>query len=147
MKTLVRISGLLTGVILLSALAPGPSPAAHADPAGVAIHVDTIDHMNLVLRQIDNQRQAMPQTPIQVVMIGAAVRALVEGATDPGGGAYAAQLEQLIAEGVEIYACGNTMTTFELEPDELTFGVEVVSVGLAALTALQLEHGYAYLKL
>jgi intracellular sulfur oxidation DsrE/DsrF family protein len=122
-------------------------PPAQAETAGVAIQVDAIEHMNLVLRQIDNQRRAMPGTPIQVVMIGAAVRALVEGATDPGGGVYAAQLEQLLAEGVQIFACGNTLSTFNLNQDELTLGVEVVPVGLAALTALQLEHGYAYLKL
>lgn len=135
----------LAMVLALCSLLVGP--VASAEPSGVAIHVDSNAHMNLILRQIGNQRRAMPGTPIKVVMIADAVRALVDGATDPGGGAYAAQLEQLIAEGVQIFACGNTLTTFQLDPDELVFGVEVVPVGLAALTTLQLEHGYAYLRL
>ena len=121
----------------------------YADPTGpgVVFHLDTDAHMNRALRQIAHQLDATPDTPIHIVMIAGSVNAVLEGAKDPNGGLYSAQMEQLLAGGVRIFACENTLDSFNKTPDDLTFGIETVRSGIVALTERQLTQHFAYQKL
>lgn len=126
----------------------GGSPDAEAQPArGVAFHLDSDEHMNRAFRQITRQLEAMPNNPIEVIMVASAVNALLEGAKDDNGGLYSAQFEQLLAEGVIIYACETTLLSFNKTVDDVAFGVSTVPSGIVKLSQLQIHHNYAYQKL
>ena len=114
---------------------------------GVAVHLDSIAHINRAIRQVERLVDAHPGTPVQLILIASAVEPALEGAMDKNGGLYSAQLEQLLAKGVGIFACETTLISLSKRPDELTFGVDTVPSGIAELARLQLESDYAYLKL
>ena len=132
------LAAMLTAIALLPA-------AARAEPEwpGVAFHLDNDDDANLALRRVAMQLKAYPEVPVRIVLIGAGVRPAIDGATDPHGG----RLEQLLAAGVRIFACENTMDSINITEDELAFGIETVRAGIPELTRLQLGLNYAYIKL
>ncbi|GEM_PF-172966 len=113
----------------------------------VAFHIESDDHMNQKLRQITRHIEAHPSIPVRVILIAGGVRAVLDGASDPNGGFFSAQLEQLLAKNVRIFACENTLRSFNKSLDDLTFGIETVPSGIAELGRLQFELGFAYLKL
>lgn len=135
-----RLRGLLFALAVLL-------PSAGFAETGVAFHVDSGENINQTLRQIDKQVQAMPDVPVRVILIAGALDAAVEGATDPNGGLYSAQVEQLLAAGVRIFACETTMITNNISHDQLAFGIETVAAGVPELIRLQMEEGFTYLKI
>lgn len=114
---------------------------------GVVFHLDSDEHMNRALRQVARQVDHMPGVEVRLVLIASSVKAAVEGATDPHGGVYSAQMEQLLAAGVRIFACETTMMAYNIAAESLSFGVETVPSGIVEITRLQLTNDYAYLKL
>lgn len=139
------LQAIIAGVLLI--LAATVAPAAYAEPAGVAFHLDSNHHLNRAIRQVSRHQEASPDVPVRVILIAEGVDAAVEGATDSNGGLYSAQIEQLLANGVRVFACENTMTSFNLTEDDLTFGVETVKSGVAELGRLQVQLGFGYIKL
>lgn len=143
-RQLTRAAPLLVLGWLMIAL---PAFSADTVPSGVAFHIDSDEHMNRALRQISRHLEAHPSVPIRVILIANGVNPSLDGATDPNGGLYSAQMEQLLAQGVRIFACENTLSSFNKTPDDLTFGIETVPSGIAELGRLQFELGFAYIKL
>lgn len=141
-----RLARALVSVVLAALLATAAATSIAA-PRGVVFHLDTDQHMNQTLRQIGKQLEATPGLPIRVVLISGALRAAVEGATDDNGGLYSAQIEQLLAGGVRIFACETTMISTNVSVDDLAFGIETVEAGVPELTRLQIEEGFVYQKL
>lgn len=123
------------------------SMGAQAETRGVAFHLDRLDHMNRSILQVSRHLQGNANTPVTVVFIGDAVHALLEGATDSHGGAYSAQLEQLLAQGAELYACSNTLESLARTDADLILGADTVPSGIAELGRLQVEEDYGYIKL
>ena len=124
------------------------SGASSADVVrGIAFHIDTDAHMNRSLRQVSRHLEGNPDIPIRVILIAGGVRPAIDGAEDPNGGLYSAQIEQLLAQNVRIFACENTLTSFNYSPDDLTFGVETVPSGIAELGRLQVTEHFGYIKL
>ena len=66
-------------------------------------------------------------------MIAEGVKPAIDGAVDANGGKYSAQMEQLLASGIRIFACEATLNFYNLTEDDLAFGVETVPSGVAAL--------------
>lgn len=56
-----------------------------------------------------------------------------------------ANLVAMIKLGVRVCVCNNAMKANEIEPDELTPGVEIVPAGVVELIDLQ-NDGWAYIK-
>ena len=135
----------LSRLVMLLYLFSGPS---YADAiAGIAFHVDTDEHMNRSLRQISRHLEGNPDVPIRVILIAGGVQAALEGAKDPNGGLYSAQIEQLLAQNVRIFACENTLRSFNHSTNDLTFGIETVPSGIAELGRLQVKEQFGYIKL
>ncbi|EED34172.1 hypothetical signal peptide protein [Luminiphilus syltensis NOR5-1B] len=141
-RLLLRLMNPLLLTLLLVAAIP-----ASAEKPGVAVHLDELEHMNRALRQIERQREAAPGLPIHVIMVAGAVHALIDGSKDENGGLFSAQLEQLLAQDIRLFACLNTLDAFNKTEDDLSLGVETVRSGVAALTDRQLNDGFAYIKL
>ena len=143
-----KMTALLVPLLIISLWVVTPFAEVKAEaPAGVVFHVASENAMNQTLRQITKQVEAMPDTPVRVVLISGALGAAVEGATDENGGLYSAQLEQLLAAGVRIFACETTMISTNVSEDELAFGIETVESGVPELVRLQFEENYIYVKL
>jgi intracellular sulfur oxidation DsrE/DsrF family protein len=55
-------------------------------------------------------------------------------------------VEDLQSKGVRFEACGNTMATLKIKPEQLDDGIVVVPSGMAELARLQAREGYVYIK-
>ena len=143
----LRAPALTLFLITASFLGCVEAIAQSSSNQGVAVHLDSITHINRAIRQVERLVDAHPGTPVRLILIASAVEPALEGAMDKNGGLYSAQLEQLLAKGVGIFACETTLISLSKRPEELTFGVDTVSSGIAELARLQLESDYAYLKL
>jgi len=128
------------------ALAPGICSADTERP-GVVFHLDSETSMNRMLAQVARHHSFNPDIDTRVVLIGNGVKPALEGAEDANGGQYSAQMEQLMASGIRIFACEATLNYYNLTEDNLTFGVETVPSGVAALGRLQAREGWGYIKL
>ena len=144
---LLRAPALTLFLVTASFLGCVETIAQSLSTQGVAVHLDSITHINRAIRQVERLVDAHPGTPVRLILIASAVEPALEGAMDKNGGLYSAQLEQLLAKGVGIFACETTLTSLSKRPEELTFGVDTVPSGIAELARLQLESDFAYLKL
>lgn len=131
----------------LALLAPMHVISDEASEPGIVFHVDSDQKMNRILRQIARHHAGNPTIPARVILIAEGVRPAMEGAVDANGGDYSAQMEQLLMSGVRIFACENTLTSFNLSSDDLALGIETVPSGVAELGRLQAKEGWGYIKL
>ena len=138
-------------LLILTLLACLPlSPAirsADTDAPGVVFHLDSETTMNRMLAQVARHHAFNPDIEARVILIGNGVKPALEGAKDANGGQYSAQMEQLMASGIRIFACEATLNYYNLTEDNLAFGVETVPSGVAALGRLQAREGWGYIKL
>ena len=142
MKTIAWLKFLvLTGFVI-----SGIQLSSAAEPAGVVYHIDSSERAVMAMRNIANHRKVYPELSIVVVALADGVRFLLDGTKDARGNSYAAMVEPLAMDGVTFKACGNTLTAISLDADDLSFGVEVVTSGVAEIGRLQLEEDYAYIK-
>jgi len=124
---------------LLACLTLSPAiRSADTEGPGVVFHLDSETSMNRMLAQVARH---------SVILIGNGVKPALEGAEDANGGQYSAQMEQLMASGIRIFACEATLNYYNLTEDDLAFGVETVPSGVAALGRLQAREGWGYIKL
>ena len=121
--------------------------SADAQTPGVVFHLDSETSMNRMLAQVARHHAFNPDIETRVIPIGDGVKPAIEGAEDANGGQYSAQMEQLMASGIRLFACEATLNYYNLTEDDLAFGVETVPSGVAALGRLQAREGWGYLKL
>ena len=121
--------------------------SAQATEFGVIFHIDSEDRMNHMLRQISRHHAYNPSIPTRVILIAGAVKPALDGAADSNGGSYSAQIEQLLISGIRIFACENTLSSYNLTTEDLAFGIESVPSGIAEISRLQVRKRWAYIKL
>ena len=138
---------LLTLLACLALIISITAGSGEASPPGIVFHVDSDQKMNRILRQIARHQAGNPTIPSRVILIAEGVRPAMEGAVDANGGDYSAQMEQLLMSGVRIFACENTLTSFNLSSNDLALGIETVPSGVAELGRLQVKEGWGYIKL
>ena len=138
---------LLIACSVVASAGQAATPSDTQTRGGVVFHLDTDANMNRALRQVARQVDHMPNVEVRVVLIASGVNAAIEGAVDANGGLYSAQIEQLLAAGVRLFACETTMLAYNISDDDLAFGIETVPSGIVELTRLQLVDSYAYQKL
>ena len=135
-------------VTLLASLMLSPAiRSADAEAPGVVFHLDSDTSMNRMLAQVARHHSFNTDIETRVILIGNGVKPALEGAKDVNGGQYSAQMEQLMALGIRIFACEATLNYYNLTEDNLAFGVETIPSGVAALGRLQAREGWGYIKL
>ena len=137
---------LMLALLSCLTLTPGAGYADTGAP-GVVFHLDSEMRMNRMLAQVARHHAFNPDIETRVILIAEGVRPAIEGAEDANGGQYSAQMEQLMASGIRIFACKATLNYFTLTEDDLAFGVETVPSGVATLGRLQAREGWGYIKL
>jgi intracellular sulfur oxidation DsrE/DsrF family protein len=115
--------------------------SSHAVP-GVVFHLDEGDpaRLGLVLTNIANLLVELGDTTeIELVANGPGVAGVLVGS------AHAARVEELLARGVTVVGCANSLSEQGISKDRLLRGVGVVPSGVGELVARQRER-WAYLR-
>ena len=144
-----RLLGLGAVVGVAGTAQAGETPAA-APSTGkverVAYHLDSLERAIPMIRNLSNHLEERPWAKIQVVAIGQGLKMLVSGTEDDNGNEYEALVNDLQRRGIVFKACQNTMDTYHLTTEDLVWDAVVVRSGMAELARLQVEEGFAYLK-
>lgn len=127
---------------------PGPAVAPAAEPAQtppwrVVIHVDEAgpDRQRLALGNVANllHERGPEAVTVEVVTNGPGIGAVVSSSP------VAVEVGRLLAQGVTVLACANSLRSQGVLPGDLLAGVAVVPSGISHLVRRQVE-GWAYVR-
>ena len=132
-------------VVLLAALAAGGAFAA--DPVKVVYHFsDGLEQASNGLRNIKNHLSADPGAKIVVVAHFKGIDFLLDGAEDKNKNPYNVVVEELADKGVEFRVCNFTLQGRGIDKSKLLPQSKIVPSGVAEISKLQSQEGFAYLK-
>lgn len=113
----------------------------------VVYHVnDGLAQASNGLRNIGNHLEVNPSAKIVVVSHAQGVDFLMKGAMDRNGNKYEDLVEQLKNRGVRFDVCEITLRNRKLAKDQFIADATYVPSGVAEITRLQQQEGFAYLK-
>jgi len=121
--------------------------AAKGDPIKVVYHNNEgVDHAPQALRNVRNHLSVDPKAKIVFVSHAAGIDFLMKGAKDKNGNPFEVTVQDLESKGVEFRVCEITLKSRNIQKSQLIDDVVYVPSGVAEVTRLQVEEGYAYLK-
>lgn len=121
--------------------------AAPGDPVKVVYHMNEgLERAPQALRNVRNHLNADPKAKIVMVMHAAGINFLMKDAKDPNGNPYEVAVQTLASQGVEFRVCEDTLRQRKIEKTQLIDDVKYVASGVAEVSRLQSQEGYAYLK-
>lgn len=112
----------------------------------VVYHINDSSDATTALRNIRNHLNASPKAKIVVVTHGPGIDFLLEGAKDKNGNPYDIMVQQLADDKVEFKVCNNTLESRKISKQQLLPEAMIVPSGVAEVSRLQVQEGYAYLK-
>jgi len=125
----------------------GMSTATAADKQEKAVyHVNDSANATAVLNNIRNHLNANPKAKIVVVTHGPGIDFLLEGAKNKNGNPYEIPVQELASRNVEFRVCNNTLETRNIDQKSVIPEATIVPSGVAEISRLQAQEGYAYLK-
>jgi intracellular sulfur oxidation DsrE/DsrF family protein len=139
--------------MLLALLAAVSFQAAAATPAApqreekVVYHVSDIAQAGQALGNIRNHLRASPNVKIVVVANGSGIDFLLDGAKNANGNPYDATIQEFVMRhNVEFRVCNNSLEGRHIDKSKVIPEATIVPAGVAELTHLQVQEGYAYIK-
>ena len=121
--------------------------AAPGDPVKVVYHMnEDVARAPQAIRNIRNHLTADPKAKIVVVSHAAGINFLLKDAKDPNGNPFEVAVQDLNSKGVEFRVCEFTLQSRKLARSALIEDVKYVPSGVAEVSRLQFQEGYAYLK-
>ena len=124
-----------------------PAFAGPADPVKVIYHINQGNEQATDgLRNANNHLAADPKAKIVFVTHANGVHFLLDGAKDKNGNSYDALVQDLMGKGVEFRLCRFTLERQKIDPKKVIQDVKIVPSGVAEVSRLQIQEGYAYLK-
>jgi intracellular sulfur oxidation DsrE/DsrF family protein len=121
--------------------------AAKGDPIKVVYHNNEgVEHSPQALRNVRNHLSVDPKAKIVFVSHAAGIDFLMKGAKDKNGNPFEVTVQDLESKGVEFRVCEITLKSRNIDKSQLIDDVKYVPSGVAEVTRLQIEEGYAYLK-
>lgn len=99
------------------------------------------------LRNVANHLATSPDAQVVVVAHNQGVDFLLRGAKTPDGALYEASVTALRTQGVDFRVCQNTLTRRDISADRVIPQARLVPSGIAEISRLQAQEGYAYMKL
>lgn len=145
MKALSKfVIGLFFSLIAISA---SVSTAAAADrEEKVIYHISDSSNAMTALRNARNHLDQSPKAKIVFVTHGPGIDFLLDGAQDKNGNPYDIPVQELAAKKVEFRVCNNTLVSRNIDKSKLLPEASIVPSGVAEVSRLQIQEGYAYLK-
>ena len=144
--SLIALAALLTSVVVPH-FQPGASLMAAKPEEKMVYHIATSAEATHALRNVSNHLAVSPNARVIVVAHNQGVDFLLRGATDKDGVAFDAPVTQLITRGVTFRICKNTLDRRNIGVDAVMPQVNMVPSGIAEISRLQTQEGYAYMKL
>ena len=134
----------LAGLVLCAALGVQAAPG---DPVKVVYHMNEgVQHAPQALRNVRNHLNADPKAKIVMVMHAAGINYLMRDAKDANGNPFEVTVQDLVSKGVEFRVCEITLKSRNIDKSKLIDEVVYVPSGVAEVSRLQVQEGYAYLK-
>ena len=134
------LAAVFAGIALGAAAAPG-------DPVKVVYHVNEgNEQATAALRNIRNQLSVDPKAKIVVVAHAAGIDFLLRDAQDKNGNPYEVTVQDLVSKGVDFRVCNITLQSRHIDPKQVIEEAKIVPSGVAEVSRLQSQEGYAYLK-
>ena len=148
---LAYLPGALLAALLAWNLLPhGPFGSATVltqRQAKLVYHVNASGHVSTALRNLANLLDAAPGVQVVVVANDAGVEFLLAGARDPEGNLFEPAVARLKERGVAFRVCGNTLARLNIDSVRIVPEAVLVPSGIAEISRLQSQEGYAYMKL
>ncbi len=116
-------------------------------PARVVVHISQSGSASAALRNLANHLEASPGTSVVVVAHNDGVDFLLRGARDESGQLFETAVAKLTSRGVDFRVCGNTLARRKVDTVEVIPAAKLVPSGVAEISRLQTQEGYAYLRL
>ena len=121
--------------------------AAPGDPVKVVYHVnESLEQATSAIRNIRNHLSADPKAKIVVVTHAGGINFLLRDAKDKNGNPYEVAVQDLVGKGVEFRVCAFTLQSRNIDPKMVLEEATIVPSGVAEVSRLQSQEGYAYLK-
>lgn len=142
----LSLAALLAWIALPVITSGSHQVAAHAEEKMV-YHIASDADVTTALRNVTNHLATSPGARIVVVAHNNGVDFLLRGAQDRDGLPYEPSIAQLTTQGVDFRVCQNTLTRRRIGPDALVPEAHLVPSGIAEISRLQTQEGYAYMRL
>lgn len=131
----------------LIAMFAGIASAAPGDPVKVVYHVNEgIDQATAAIRNIRNHISVDPKAKIVVVTHAGGINFLLKDAKDKNGNPFEVAVQDLVSKGVQFDVCNFTLQSRNIDPKQVIEEAKIVPSGVAEVSRLQSQEGYAYLK-
>jgi intracellular sulfur oxidation DsrE/DsrF family protein len=131
--------------ILLALLSCTAATAAQKEEK-VVYHVNDASNATAALKNIRNHLDASPKATIVLVAHGPGIDFLLDGAVDKNGAPYDVVVRELVQRGVSFRVCNNTLQGRNIDRQRVLPEAVIVPSGVAELSRLQWQEGYAYIK-
>lgn len=119
----------------------------HVGTTKVVYHIASSHNVEAALRNLANHLEASPEVKIVVVAHNDGVDFLLRGASDESGRLYEAAVRRFNELGVEFRVCSNTLVRRSIDTGKVIPEAVLVPSGIAEISRLQSEEGYAYMRL
>ncbi|HYC38217.1 MAG TPA: DsrE family protein [Usitatibacter sp.] len=121
--------------------------AAPGDPVKVVYHMnEDVQRAPQALRNVRNHLSVDPKAKIVMVMHAAGINFLMRDAKDANGNPFEVTVQDLKSQGVEFRVCEITLKQRKIDRKQLIDEVVYVPSGVAEVSRLQSQEGFAYLK-
>ena len=121
--------------------------AAPGDPVKVVYHMnEDVDRAPQALRNVRNHLSVDPKAKIVFVSHAAGINFLMKDAKDKNGNPFDVTVQDLKSKGVDFRVCEITLKSRNIDRSKLIDDVVYVPSGVAEVSRLQFQEGYAYLK-
>jgi hypothetical protein len=146
LRNLILLSALFGLFGLAGCASTGGKSAEAGFPEKVVYHVNDSAVAGLAMNNVKNHLNTNPQATIVVVTHGKGIDFLLDGATDKDGNPYDVKVQELKAKGVAFDVCSNTLVGRKIDPKKVIPEAVIVPSGVAEVSKLQSQQGYAYVK-
>jgi intracellular sulfur oxidation DsrE/DsrF family protein len=141
----MKIARSLLAVLVLAFASCVTAVAADREEK-VVYHMNDAANPMAALNNIRNHLNASPKAKIVVVTHGPGIDFLLDGAMDKNGNPYDAVVQELVNRQVQFRVCNNTLETRRIDRKRLIPEATIVPSGVAEVSRLQVQEGYAYIK-
>lgn len=146
MKTTMKTLRSAITILFLAFLGIAAAANAVEREEKVVYHMNDGSNPMAALNNIRNHLNASPKAKIVVVAHGPGIDFLLDGTADKNGNPYDAVVQELANRGVQFRVCNNTLQSRHIDKSKVIPEATIVPSGVAEVSRLQVQEGYAYMK-
>ncbi|MDP2241813.1 MAG: DsrE family protein [Burkholderiales bacterium] len=137
----------LAAWVALPSLTYAPSQTVALGKEKMVYHIASGTDVETALRNVTNHLATSPRAKVVVVAHNLGVDFLLRGAKNSDGAPFEPEVAQLAVRGVDFRVCQNTLTRRDIGADAVIPEARLVPSGIAEISRLQTQEGYAYMRL